>query len=956
MARRRVVISKKSTIDNSSDDSKSNKNSTNNRNNHHSTQLRWLVNNVEKHFVPTGEVSEPMFKALQQLASAQTPIELQEAGKRLQQEQQQSLGLVYNNNNSSSAGIQERLIKAAAMTGVLTDLAWNWTHMWFLDRNQLPGDICQNALFSQLRQMGRYQELEMLLLQMGHIVVSEYKMEISLSAFNLYLASLSDRAIQNRMGHYRGSGTEEGAVSGESSSSSASSADLLHQGWEWIATGRAQRELGVVPDDVSFATLLEAAAKVGNRTLSDQLWELLSSSNSNYYTNTTAVPRKNINAYNARLKTLVLTSDERSGKQQDDDRMALAVWNELLLDPHVQPDRYSIDLMLLPWVRQERQRHGEKVYWENTTIQSVLNDFCSSNQPDVISSTFEAFLLRLCRDGTTAALMTARAIFHAYIYDKPPLSVAAAPTIIKGAPRRSFRNTTSTTTTNTTTCSSSGRVPPTTRHFNILLEGYRNAIRDHANSGNKKSNSNGNNGGELVLSSTWLDSMGKMERVRLRDEGWTLFRIMQQQLSSQVGLVAPDAVTISTMMGLCSSSLELCRLLGYNSKKKTNTNRNQSSAAPGRGDYEAWLTKPVLLRSAITRFGELGDISSACWLFVTYGATHQAQQQLRLWNVMLGAIAKAAAVATKSNNMSVLCPTVNVSNAMVSMHLGKSINTIALDNCPIATSLAGSTYPESALKLLSLMNNRSMCLRHSTDGTTIAAPQPDSQSYCLVAQAMQQQQRTWTNSETAERVVNLFRSAKAEGIQTDGRFLNALLRCFADQIDVALNAWKSDIRPACLASYRRQEQQNQRDDKQEYGLYQHLTPAYHGLLYCAGRALRPDLAVRLVYAMRKEGLEPDEVALHSYLSGKRERSNLDEPKEGASAANPQDSSAKETDHNSFKTSFLRKVANIAMPRQRPSWGLVAARPYEALLQVECTQYDSSDKRRFQNVTRVRIIV
>ncbi|KAL7569720.1 hypothetical protein ACA910_018582 [Epithemia clementina (nom. ined.)] len=69
--------------------------------------------------------------------------------------------------------------------------------------------------------------------------------------------------------------------------------------------------LGIVPDDVSLAALLEAAANVGNRTLSDQLWELLLSSNSNYNTNTTTVPRKNINAYNARLKTLVLTPDER---------------------------------------------------------------------------------------------------------------------------------------------------------------------------------------------------------------------------------------------------------------------------------------------------------------------------------------------------------------------------------------------------------------------------------------------------------------------------------------------------------------------------------------------------------------------------------------------------------------------------------------------------------------------
>ncbi|KAL7566928.1 hypothetical protein ACA910_008651 [Epithemia clementina (nom. ined.)] len=85
---------------------------------------------------------------------------------------------------------------------------------------------------------------------MGHVVVSEYKSKnaalpplgISLSAFNLYLGGLSNRAIQNRMSRYRGSQTEEGTAIRDSSSSLSS--DLLHQGWEWIVHCAGRRCLG----------------------------------------------------------------------------------------------------------------------------------------------------------------------------------------------------------------------------------------------------------------------------------------------------------------------------------------------------------------------------------------------------------------------------------------------------------------------------------------------------------------------------------------------------------------------------------------------------------------------------------------------------------------------------------------------------------------------------------------
>jgi hypothetical protein len=99
--------------------------------------------------------------------------------------------------------------------------------------------------------------------------------------------------------------------------------------------------------------------------------------------------------------------------------------------------------------------------------------------------------------------------------------------------------------------------------------------------------------------------------------------------------------------------------------------------------------------------------------------------------------------------------------------------------------------------------------------------------------------------------------------------------------------------------------------------------AYHGLLFVCGRAVRPDIAVRLIYAMSKEGLEPDEVALKCYQSGKKvqQQQFLDVSNTGKDIT--------------FKFRLVDQ--------------------YESILMVECTKYDCNDQRRMGEL-RVRIIV
>ena len=42
-------------------------------------------------------------------------------------------------------------------------------------------------------------------------------------------------------------------------------------------------------------------------------------------------------------------------------------------------------------------------------------------------------------------------------------------------------------------------------------------------------------------------------------------------------------------------------------------------------------------------------------------------------------------------------------------------------------------------------------------------------------------------------------------------------------------------------------------------------------MHVCGRAERPDIGVRLAYAMIREGIEPNEITLNNYRAGKRLR-------------------------------------------------------------------------------------
>jgi pentatricopeptide repeat protein len=488
----------------------------------------------------------------------------------------------------------------------------------------------------------------------------------------------------------------------------------------------------------------------------------------------------------------------------------LLLWNEMQDVAHIQPDQYTIDIMLPIWSR----RH------DNTIIENVLDEFLKTRSPRVVSDSFSAFMITLNKNGQPLA---ARSLFQTYI--QPGL----ARTLV-AKDRYS-------------------RVDPTIIHVNLLLDTYRKEISTLQESDANK---------------TSTESIEKVSK-----EAWKLFYQLVEH-----PILDPDDFTLSNMMSLSSSSQQICWLLNYILK--------YSNHVP-----------LVLQRSAVTAFGKVNDASSAVWFFFTT-TIRMSRTSTREWNTLLGALSNAC----RADNVTNISATDSVAAQLVSKRY-------AMSNSSSLLNLLDGVMPGiAAEQVLQLM------IHGAIDGLSV--PKPDTQSFCCAAAALQYRQLS------ATKVIELYRQARQLGLPAEGRFVNSIFRCYGSDITSALDAWKKEIRPACL-EYEQMSQLVPRPLRRRTP-GKNLIAAYNGLVYCCGRALRPDIGLRLVYAMNKEGLEPNEITLNCYLSGKRQ-----------SQSAPVENQVK---------AVLQKVAFLDL--------------YEPLLQVECTKYNQNDRRR-SGEKRIRII-
>jgi len=603
----------------------------------------------------------------------------------------------------------------------------------------------------------------------------------------------------------------------------------------------------------------------------------------------------------------------------------LEIWEELRKAAKkrpgsLAPDRFTIDLILLPLIqrteeKEKKDNSGKQQCWQQPELESVLDTFVAHHSAAIVRDAFSAFMNTLVQNGK---LTYARRLFDLYIVP-----------CLRGGGGGSGDDEEEDELLDRLLES---RQRPDTRHFNILIDGYRReamnaaiaaassavAITNNVDEDTQQStapiNKSSSSSSSSLAASDQQDNTSNTktnlilqakdftrQEQAARAEGQKLFRRMN------LAGISPDPYTLTSMMGLCDSTEEVVQLL----------------VNPL---YERWISAAVV-RSAMTACGQLGNPGLACVLFDSYYSQPRINQpnSPRLWNVLLNALSDSA----EQDN-----PLIQIDTPAAKLFLERSNsrnnnneikNTIEADS--ISELVQGKTCTDAVREVLHLMNDPDL---------RPWGPPPDAQTYCVAAAALQYAPETGPDL-----AMELFRNATSKGVSADGRFVNAIFRCFGDDINQALIAWKSDIRRACIMH------ETSSPSSPNRSTNKNLIAAYNGLLHVCGRAQRPDVGVRLVYAMNREGIEPNEVSLNNYRAGKRLGTRLMGIKTATlSSSQQQQQQQQQRPQRTFGGGQFPK---LTLPK------LNMVQQYENILYVECTKYNQYNKRMSKD-QRVRIIV
>ncbi len=480
---------------------------------------------------------------------------------------------------------------------------------------------------------------------------------------------------------------------------------------------------------------------------------------------------------------------------------------------------------------------------------NLLKDFGNLNLPGrVVANAYSTFLLALVKGGEVDI---ARAIFDICILSPSLEQSDSTIHFLKQARDESCGDID----IQFQSTFAQSRPEPIARHFNALFEGYRS----------------------VSTSKFWGEESDSS--LTPQEHCNTLFNHMKAMN------VAPDLYSVTLLMGLQKTTSDITNI--WNSIME---------------ETEIELTPPIY-HSIMSAYGRAGDAASACYVFHRMASTNGFSHSLNTWNVVLSALSKASAIHpsevidTKSASATLLNFEIDV------VHDPRPLEAGLIHNKTFADIVDGLTPFEASKAILDLMNE-------AKQDAEIANKvfRPNSQSYCLVASALSHSLSA-NNSQNRQDAMDLYHSFEQNELQIDGRVLNAIIRCFSDEILEALDVWKTVFRKAALDT--------DEDIASVVGFkftkrYKNLMAAYNGLLYVSGQAYRPDIALRLVYAMAKDGVEPTEASLNCYNAGARKK-------------NPEKN-------------------KIRLHSQ-----------YENMLMVECTKYDAADKRRSAE-KRVRIII
>jgi len=721
---------------------------------------------------------------------ARTQKDVAEAGRLIE-------GLDIVRREKFSFQIQERVMKAAAMTGLL-NLSLNLLYSMIGDNRAEPGTppttyipsyMAYTAVLNTLRKMRKIDQMERTIEDLSS-ACRRASTDLHVVAFNTYLATLCDNANSSR------NRVPENAR------------DVLSKQLAMIQPGVAKEQFTVAggPDTFSFNTVLNAAASIKDYAIMNEVKDLMESQGvvADIYT------------YNARLKALQATKiDETINNQR------IIIIEEILASTSLRPDAYTIELALGALAREGRI--GD--------ILSLLNDFNPADKRDEsVSNAYSTFLLSLVKDGEVEC---ARFILDSYILSQPktPNDITSSR---NGATKMQRKHIV--------------RPTPSTRHFNCVIDGYYGLMR-----------------GGKTYPGTHTSPRGHAN---------SLFKTM---ISINV---LPDAYTITMMMGLQNSSKGITALW----KQVTM-------------DLNICMTIPMF-NSMLTGYGRVNDPSSACFVLDYMMKRNQLNRSHNSWNVLLSSLSKSS---LDLSGEKIQCMTSDASSFHRFHDKDTQVSPLQ-GNKQFSDVVDGLNSIEAAKAIFDLMKSGSA---RGPEARFI--PSPNAQSYCLIASTLSH------GVCEIEYAMDTYNHSVQRGIYPDGRFLNAILRCYGDHVDEAIRVWKAELRQRALAC----DEQRNSPAQNRQARKENLIVTYHGLFHVAGRAGRADIALRLAYAMNKDGIEPTETAINCYNAGSRRRMTVG----GGSGK------------------------NIPMMMKQ----------YENLLAIECTKYDQNDKRRATE-KRLRIII
>lgn len=606
--------------------------------------------------------------------------------------------------------IVERLIKACSIVGLI-DISLQLLLHLLLVQNYTPDSKAYVAVLQCLRKRGQVTKMKYVLDTLSEVAsTNSTAAAIDVVAFNLYLAALCEEVLQ------------EGRPT-----ATLPLLQRLQHAIELLKPGVSLEKYHVCPDVYSYNTVLNAISQVqvwNNKTIIiNNIQKWMAANNNITASEGLGSTRDSNKAFfsgdvvtiNALIRGHIEASDYTSALELIDEHILLKKscgGGEVSLPSSVlgnsqkiTADRYTIDLAIQPLLQQNRTAD---VLW-------LIRNFAKLSEAQYtmdyhpLADTFAAFLTRIAIGARNPAL--AEQLLHEMYHQRDTNNMP----------------------------------PPSTRHYNVIIEGYRRLLSRHHSAEGRD--------GSKATSRLWRTMIDRA--------------------------VLPDKYTLTSIIAQYTIASEI---------KQTWAESMQSL---GMNPTE------IICTSLITQLGLVGDSSASCavfdWMLYCDKNGRTLPRNLRIWNALLGALVSRSFLSQKLN----ITLSKDVETWLRYDRIKSQQNVIScLGDESISEKINGMAQLDAAKFIFNMMVT---CSKSDS-----SIPSPDSQSFCLMAAALAREaEQTATDQITtvgsrgrkkvADEAMDLFRLSIHEQIPADGRFLNAIIRCFGSDVASAIEAWKTEI-------------------------------------------------------------------------------------------------------------------------------------------------------------------